>query len=118
TRLMREGGRRSALENALAWLADGVALLRADGTIAYANDAFHALARRGDGLRISGEAIEFTATEARRRFESALGTVGRLGDPRVARVQPTFRFRGTTECRPISFRCARLLAKTSSLAPM
>jgi DNA-binding CsgD family transcriptional regulator/PAS domain-containing protein len=81
TRLMREGGRRSALENALAWLADGVALLRADGTIAYANDAFHALARRGDGLRISGEAIEFTATEARRRFESALGTVERLGDP-------------------------------------
>jgi DNA-binding CsgD family transcriptional regulator len=81
TRLIKDGARRGTLENALAWLADGVALLRADGNIVYANDAMHALAKRGDGLRISGQTIEFTATEAHRRFETALGAVERIGDP-------------------------------------
>jgi DNA-binding CsgD family transcriptional regulator len=81
TRLRTAGDRRSVLENTLEWLAEGVALLRANGDIVYANDALCALALRGDGFRISDGAIEFTAPEARDRFGRALGAVARLGDP-------------------------------------
>jgi DNA-binding CsgD family transcriptional regulator len=75
------GDRRGVLENALEWLADGVALLRADGNIVYANDTMHVLATRGDGFRMHDRTIEFAAPIARTRFETALGAMQRIGDP-------------------------------------
>jgi len=81
TRLIKAGDRRGVLENALEWLADGVALLRADGNVVYANDTLRTFAQRNDGFRIAGRAIEFIAPEVRRRFEVALGAVERIGDP-------------------------------------
>jgi len=79
---------RGLLENALRWLADGAALLRADGSIVYANDTLQTFAERGDGLRIAGRNIEFTAPEARRRFEVTLAAAARpeisLGKSRPA----------------------------------
>src|SRR5262249_4367671 len=81
TRLKLVSNDRVLLENALDWLADGVALLRADGSIVYANGTLRTLAQRGDGLRIVDRDLEFAAPEARRCFEAALGAVGRLGDP-------------------------------------
>jgi DNA-binding CsgD family transcriptional regulator len=80
SRLPRAGDRRGELESALAWLADGVALLRADGTIVYVNDTLCVIAKRGDGFRIAGPAIEFGAADVRRRFEAALAAVARVGD--------------------------------------
>src|SRR3974390_1437804 len=68
------------LENTLDWIADGVALLRADDRIAYGNDMLHELARHGDGLRIVGDSIAFAELEARRRFTAALGAAQRIGD--------------------------------------
>jgi len=68
------------LENTLDWIADGVALLRADDRIIYGNDMLHELARRGDGLRIIGDSIAFAEMEARRRFTAALGAAQRIGD--------------------------------------
>ena len=79
-RLGTVGDRRGMLENTLEWLADGVALLRADGDIVYANDALCAFAQRGDGFRITSRTIEFSAPEARRTFEAALGAIERVGD--------------------------------------
>ena len=68
------------LENTLDWIADGVALLRADDRIVYGNDMLRELARRGDGLRIIGDSIAFAELEARRRFTAALGAAQRTGD--------------------------------------
>src|SRR5882672_5011264 len=42
---------RHSLERALDWLADGVMLVRTDGTVVYANEAFQAITRRNDGVR-------------------------------------------------------------------
>ena len=81
TRLGVVGDRRGVLENALEWLADGVALLRADGNIVYANDTMHVLATRGDGFRIHDRTIEFASPFVRSRFETALGAMRRIGDP-------------------------------------
>jgi DNA-binding CsgD family transcriptional regulator len=81
TRLKAAGETRGLLENTLDWLTDGVALLRADGDIVYANDTMRALAKRGDGFRIVGRAIEFAEPGARRQFDATLGAVERLGDP-------------------------------------
>ena len=43
---------RHSLERALDWLADGIALLGADGEVVYANGALQAMARRNDGISI------------------------------------------------------------------
>jgi DNA-binding CsgD family transcriptional regulator len=72
---------RVALENALNWVADGVALLRADGEVVYASDMIQTLARRGDGFRIINSSIEFSETEARRCYAAAIGAVARAGNP-------------------------------------
>ena len=63
---------RSALENTLDWLADGVALLRADGRVVYCNESFQAVARRADGIRLRKGMIEITDGEARDGFHSVV----------------------------------------------
>lgn len=76
----------SALEHALAWLSDGVALLQHDGRIKYSNEAFQTIVRRGDGLRLVRGMIEFAAAEARTRFAAAMGNIENLkrGNPQTA----------------------------------
>jgi len=81
TRLNSAGDNRGLLENVLDWLTDGVALLRADGDIVYANDALREIAQCSDGFQISDCAIEFRDPNARRRFGVALEAVQRIGDP-------------------------------------
>ena len=77
---------RHSLERALAWLADGVIVVRADGRVLYANQAFDSMAQGGDGVRLRKGEVEFAAAEARSRFAAALAAVGRLrnSDPRHA----------------------------------
>jgi DNA-binding CsgD family transcriptional regulator/PAS domain-containing protein len=77
-RFKSAGKARHSLERALDWLADGVALLRADGAIVYANDKFQEIVRRDDGIRVRKGAIEFDAAETRDRFNAAMGSVRRL----------------------------------------
>ena len=79
TRLKIASDGRGLLENALRWLSDGAALLRADGSIVYANDTLQTFAKHGDGFRITGRNIEFLPPEARRRFEATLAAVARPG---------------------------------------
>lgn len=84
TRRLRAEGRASqSLEHALDWLADGVALLRPDGSIAYANEAFQAIARANDGIRTRKGLIEFAVAGVQSRFSAAVAAVQRLrsGDP-------------------------------------
>jgi DNA-binding CsgD family transcriptional regulator len=68
----RTGDPRQPLESALDWLADGVMLVRADGTVAYANGAMAGIAQRGDGIAIRNGAVELADGEARRRLAAAL----------------------------------------------
>ena len=49
---------RRPFEQALDRLADGVGLLRADGTLLYANEALQALGRANDGIRLKRKAGE------------------------------------------------------------
>ena len=69
---------RRSLERALDWLNDGVALMRADRTVAYANEAFQNVLRRNDGVRVRRGAVEFSAPKARVSLDAALGDIGRL----------------------------------------
>ena len=71
---------RRPLEQALDWLADGVALVRADGAVVYANDALQAIARRADGIRLGSGIIEPAAAKARARLDDAIAAVLQLRD--------------------------------------
>ncbi len=77
-RLKRSGEIRDALERTLDWLADGVALLQADGKVIYANERFQGIARRNGGIRLSKGMIEFADAEARDKFNAALAAILRL----------------------------------------
>jgi DNA-binding CsgD family transcriptional regulator len=81
TRLKAAGNRREQFENTLDWLADGVALLRADGRVVYVNDTLREMARRDDGIRITDCTIEFAARDARHHFGAAFHAVERIGTP-------------------------------------
>jgi len=77
-RLRGAGERANAFKDALDWLADGVLLVCADGTMTYANNAIQAIARRNDGIRIVRDQIEFKSAESRSRFAAALAAIARL----------------------------------------
>jgi DNA-binding CsgD family transcriptional regulator/PAS domain-containing protein len=85
-RLKGAGEARDSLERALDWLADGVALVRTDGVVVYANATLQAMARRNDGIRLHKGSIEFAAAEARERFATAVGAIARLrnGEPQTS----------------------------------
>jgi DNA-binding CsgD family transcriptional regulator/PAS domain-containing protein len=68
-----------AFEHLLDWLTDGVAIVRFDGWIIHANEAFLAIARRSDGVRIRRGAVEFAAGRSSEQFAKAVGAVMRLG---------------------------------------
>ena len=63
---------RRSFEQALDRLIDGVGLLRADGTLLYANEALQALGRLNDGIRLKQNVITFSTAEAQSRFAAAL----------------------------------------------
>src|SRR5476651_1692493 len=44
---------RRSLERTLDWLADGAVLVRGNGKLVYANEAFRAIAQRRDGVGIT-----------------------------------------------------------------
>jgi PAS domain-containing protein len=108
-RLIALPGHANALEDALDLLADGVALLRHDGGIVYANEALRILAARGNDFRIDRKAFEFTTIDPRNRFAAALSAVQRVEDPAAAFVLTDFavpRDRGlppyTVSVRPLT----------------
>jgi DNA-binding CsgD family transcriptional regulator/PAS domain-containing protein len=77
-RLKDAGEARHSLERALDWLADGVALVRADHGVLYANEAFQTIVRRHDGIRVRRGLLDIVSTHARTRFQTAVADVCRL----------------------------------------
>jgi hypothetical protein len=63
-RLRQARDKESAFQSALDWLADGVALLAADGAVLYANEALQRIARANDGIKIVKRKIVFAAIDA------------------------------------------------------
>jgi len=82
--------REDLFENALDLLSDGIALLRRDGGIVYANEALRNLAERNDDFRIDRNAVEFATPDLRSRFAVALGAVARVHDLQAARLATDF----------------------------
>ena len=68
-----------AFEQMLDWLSDGVVLVRADGTVAYANRTIRAMAAAADGVALAKSAIKIGAPEARARLAAAIAGVHRAG---------------------------------------
>jgi DNA-binding CsgD family transcriptional regulator len=91
-RLKEARGKVSAFQSALDWLADGVALLAADGTVLYANEALERIARRSDGIRITRRTIRLSAPVAAAHLAAALGAVARLraGDSKAEVIHDFF----------------------------
>jgi DNA-binding CsgD family transcriptional regulator/PAS domain-containing protein len=78
-RLREARGKVGAFQSALDWLADGVALLAADGTVLYANQALEDIARRNDGIKIARRTIRLGSNSAAAHLAAALGALARLG---------------------------------------
>ena len=88
-RLRGSSDARLSLEGALDWLTDGVALVRADGTIAYANEAMQAFIRRNDGIRIKKNAIDFATQKARVSLHAAIGDICRRQNKEIPSAAAT-----------------------------
>jgi DNA-binding CsgD family transcriptional regulator/PAS domain-containing protein len=111
------------LERALDLLADGIALLRRDGTIVYINNALRNLASRGNDFRINRDAVEFSTPDLRGRFAAALSAVDRVLDPSAATSPTDFavpRDRGlpayTVSVRPLMRDRARTAGSSGAVA--
>jgi DNA-binding CsgD family transcriptional regulator len=77
-RLKRARSAADDLERAFDWLADGVMVVTADGTVTYANMSMQEIFRRGDGFRLAKGRLEVADHAARARYAAALGSVARL----------------------------------------
>jgi DNA-binding CsgD family transcriptional regulator len=81
---------RRSFEQALDRLADGVGLLRADGTLLFANEALQAIGRANDGIRLGKNVIMFATATAQTRFDSALASLQKLQNRDSAGVPADF----------------------------
>jgi DNA-binding CsgD family transcriptional regulator/PAS domain-containing protein len=77
-RLRQPAAAVRTFEHLLDWLTDGVAIVRSDGRIVHANEAFLAIARRSDGVRIRAGSVEFAAGRSSEQFANAVGALMRL----------------------------------------
>jgi DNA-binding CsgD family transcriptional regulator len=113
-----------SLESAFEWLADGVALIRADGTVAYANDSFRAIACCNDGITMRKGAIVIASADARARLDNAIAVVLRLqnGDATSTAVAdfPVPRLGGrapyVVSVRPLMGKSCEYLAEPTAVA--
>ena len=82
--------REDLFEDVLDLLSDGIALLRRDGAIVYANTTLRHLAERNGDFRIDRNALEFATPDLRNRFAMALGAIERVRDPRTTFLATDF----------------------------
>ena len=73
--------RESLFESALDLLTDGIALLRRDGRIVYANEALRMMAAQGGDFRLDRNVIEFASSDLRSRFAAALSALEHVEEP-------------------------------------
>jgi DNA-binding CsgD family transcriptional regulator len=99
TRLKKAGAAQRSLEEALDWLADGVALLDRGGRVVHANDAFVEMtARPGGEIRVTKGRIELASSKARHRFAAGLAAVLDSGGDGAGTDFPIERAYGAPAC--------------------
>ena len=82
--------REDLFENALDLLSDGIALLRRDGVIVFANTALRHLSEGNSDFRIDRHAVEFATPDLRSRFAMALSALERVRNPRTTYLATDF----------------------------
>lgn len=100
---------------ALDMLSDGIAVLRRDSTIVYANTALHHLAAHNSDFRIDRNAIRFRTPILRSRFAFALGTVTRKEHCQVARRATDFAVPREDDMPPYTVSLRRLLRSSEQI---
>jgi DNA-binding CsgD family transcriptional regulator len=75
--------REELFESALDLLGDGIAFLRQDGSIVFANNALRALASHGKDFCIDRNIVRFSAPELRSRLAAALVAIRRRPGARL-----------------------------------
>ncbi len=78
SRLGNAGDAVGTFERTLDWLTDGVALVRDNGSVVYANAALSAFALAGDGIALAKNGIEFSAADARTRLGAAIAAACKI----------------------------------------
>ena len=68
----RAGALEHPLQRALDWLSDGVAVVDADRRVLYANEAFVAIARTGDGIVLRDDHVDLADAHLCGRFAAAI----------------------------------------------
>jgi DNA-binding CsgD family transcriptional regulator len=116
-RLRLAGETRDSFERTLDWLADGVALIGADGAVIYANESLRAIARRDDGIRFRKGCIEFDDVTARDRFNAAMASTLRLRADEPDAVANDFVAPRSTGEQPYLIAIRPLLDRTGSSHP-
>jgi DNA-binding CsgD family transcriptional regulator/PAS domain-containing protein len=88
TDVMRRLGKlthaQAAFERTLDWLADGVLMLGADGSVHYANVAAQEILRAKDGIAVRRGAIEFRSGDATAKFRATMKAIDHLRDADAA----------------------------------
>ncbi len=115
-RLERSCETEAALTAACDWLSDATILIRADGTIVFANDPARDLLRAGDGIRtVSGE-LSFTHPQSQMSYLAALAAVLKRPQKDTNAVRFDFAANRPTGAEPLVVAVRRLPAARHGLS--
>jgi DNA-binding CsgD family transcriptional regulator len=101
-RLGKLANDQQSFERALDWLADGVIMLAADGTVRYANAAAQEVARARDGIAIRRAMMEFASGEVTLKFGTALAAITRLREAEATAASADFTVERASGAAPYS----------------
>ena len=113
-RLERSLELETGLAAACDWLSDATLLVRADGTILFANDPARALLRTGDGMRTLNGELSFTHPQSQTNYVNALSAA--LGHLQAISARLDFAANRPSGAEPLVVAVRRLPAARHGLS--